>query len=77
VMSKGAEATSQGSELGVRGGRKWRKEAMTRPAQAVQGGRGWPNKRGPHVSDWEERRCQGEIHKPERKTYSREYANDT
>jgi hypothetical protein len=44
VMSKGAEATSQGSELGVRGGRKWRKEAMTRPAQAVQGGRGWPNK---------------------------------
>jgi hypothetical protein len=40
VMSKGAEATSQGSELGARGGRKWCKEAMARPAQAARGGRG-------------------------------------
>jgi hypothetical protein len=34
-----------------------------------------PDERGPPVGEREETRCQGEIHKPEWKTYSREYAN--
>jgi hypothetical protein len=72
VTSKGVNVASQCAELSGAGRAD---DSAIRWRRGKEGD--YPNEWGPPIGGREETRRQCEIHKPEGKTYSREYANDS